>query len=230
MTPKIRPAVPKYGVVHLHGASGTAWTAHGAPGTPGNYQAGTVVSAARDGRNAVAADAGGPQTWGNQAAIDGCQRSYDRVQTLPGTKPGKVWLIGASMGGLTALNWAAANPNKVAGIIMIIPVINLNDVKVNNRGGYAGLVNTAHGGNYNESTMGATKNPATMAGTGKYAGIPIQIFYGLTDTVCVPWEAEAFAAAVGANVEMNPLNSGHDDASYRSVDYAGIIDFMNSHE
>jgi pimeloyl-ACP methyl ester carboxylesterase len=197
------------------------WLNDSKPGTP-NY-------VARNGHNAVAADAGGPQTWGNQAAIDGAQRSYVKVQTMPGTKPGKVFLIGASMGGLTALNWAAANPDKVAGIVLIIPVINVNDVKINNRGGYASLVNAAHGGNYDETTQGATKNPATMKHAGKFAGIPILLYYGLTDTVCVPAEAEAFASVVGPNVETVALNSGHDNASYLAVDNARIINFFNTH-
>lgn len=223
--PKIKPTVLKYGVVNLHGASGDAWTVLGwlndsKPGTP-NY-------VARNGQTGIAADAGGPQTWGNQAAIDGAQRSYARLQIMRGAKTGKAFLIGASMGGLTALNWAAANPTKVAGIVLIIPVINLNDVKVNNRGGYASLVNAAHGGNYDQATQGATKNPQTMATAGKYAGIPILLYYGLTDTVCVPGEATTFAATVGPNVETVALNSGHENASYLAVDNQRIIDFFNT--
>jgi pimeloyl-ACP methyl ester carboxylesterase len=223
ITPKIRPAAPQYGVIHLHGASGTAWTAltslnDGKPHTPAHI--------ARAGYNAIASDAGGPQTWGNQASIDGAERSYQRIQAIPGTKPGKVFLVGSSMGGLTALNWAAANPTKVAGIIMVIPVINVNDVKTNNRGGYASLVNAAHGGTYDEATMGSTKNPRTQAGLGKYAGIPILLFYGLTDAVCIPGEATGFAADVGSNVTLVPLNSGHDFISYTLVNNQTIIDFM----
>jgi predicted esterase len=224
--PKVKPSVLKPGVLNLHGASGDAWTVIGwlndsKPGTP-NY-------VARNGQTGISADAGGPQTWGNQAAIDGAQRSYTRLQIMRGVKPGKVFLIGASMGGLTALNWAAANPDKIAGIVLIIPVINLNDIKVNNRGGYASLVNAAYGGNYDQATQGATKNPQTMAAAGKYSGIPILLYYGLTDTTCVPAEATTFASTVGSNVETVALNSGHDNNSYHAVDNQRIIDFFNAH-
>jgi len=225
LTPKVKPSTPKHAVVNLHGAGGTGltvlgWLGDGKPGTP------TYVAQA--GYSAIAADAGGTQTWGNQAAIDGAERSYGRSQALPGVKAGKVFLIGASMGGLSALNWAAANPNRVAGVALIIPVINPNDVKVNDRGGYASLVNTAHGGTYDEATMGSTKNPRTMAAAGKFDDIPILIFYGLTDDVCVPAEAVGFAADAGPNTTLIPLDSGHDFLSYTSVDNQEIIDFFDS--
>jgi len=225
LTPKVVPAVPKYAVVNVHGASGTGltvlgWLDDGKPGTP--------THVALNGHNAIAADAGGPQTWGNQAAIDGAERSYGRVQSLPGTKPGKVFLIGASMGGLTALNWAAQNKSRVAGIALIIPVMNPNDIKVNDRGGYASLVNTAYGGTYDDAVHGYVHNPRT-ASAAKFGDIPILIFYGLTDDVCVPAETLAFAADVGENVTLIPLSSGHDYESYTSVDNQIIIDFFNEH-
>jgi len=226
LTPKVKPAEPKYGVLNLHGASGNAFTVIG---WLGDGKAGTPNYVALNGNNAIAADAGGPQTWGNQDAIDGAQRSYNRLQSMPGTKPGKVFIIGASMGGLTALNWAAQNPEKVAAIAIVVPVINLADIKANNRGGYAGLVDAAYGGNYSESIKGATHNPATIADSGKFSDIPILIYYGLTDTVCVPAETESFAADVGSNVTLMPLPYGHDDNSYRAVSNQVIIDFFNAH-
>ena len=111
--------------------------------------------------------------------------SYNTLQALPGTKPGKVALIGASMGGLSAMNWAAANPTKVACIVMTIPVINVTDIKGNDRLGYGAYINSAYGGSWTEGQYGANHNPQTMASAGKLNGIPMLIFYGLSDQLCM---------------------------------------------
>jgi Dipeptidyl aminopeptidases/acylaminoacyl-peptidases len=223
--PKTQPAVQLPGVLHVHGAGGSALTAlqwydNGKP-----HASNTLADA---GYTSVSADLGGPQTWGNSVATNLITTAKNYLQTLPHVKPGKVVLYGQSAGGLAALNWAAANPTLVSCIVMVVPVINLTDIKVNNRTGYAALVDAAYGGAYSEAVHGATRNPKTMASAGKFAGIPILIHYGLTDTTCIPSETEAFATIVGENVDMVSHPTGHDMTTYGDVDNVALVDWITA--
>lgn len=224
ITPKTA-GKPKYPVVHVHGAGGNSYTAIG---FLGNGKPSPTNVMAEAGHSAVSAELGGPQTWGNVASRNAMDLSVNKALAMPGVKPGKVFLMAASMGGLTSFNWAAygTNKSKVAGIIAVIPVINTTDIKTNNRGGYASLVDAAYGGTYTEASYGAVHNPKTLAAAGKFSGIPMLIFYGQTDAVCVPAETVAFASLVGSSVQLVPLSSGHDTASYSAVDNQRILDFL----
>jgi dipeptidyl aminopeptidase/acylaminoacyl peptidase len=178
----------------------------------------TIVD--QGGHVGIAHDNGGPATWGNLTARDRMTKTYNYLQTRPNVKPGKVFLMFGSMGGLISLNWAAANPTKVAGIIGVIPVINPNDIQANNRWNYGPEIHAAYGGTYVESVQGSTSNPRTMANTTKYSGIPMLFFYGLTDDLCLPGETEAFATAAnsnGANVTLVGINDGHTFTTYDTV-------------
>lgn len=175
-----------------------------------------------------AGDNGGVASWGNQFDMTTLDAAYVALQSRPGVAPGKAALISGSMGALVSLNWAARNPDRVACIVSVIPVINPTDIYVNNRGGYGPQIAAAHGG-WSEASRGAQWNPATMAPTGAYAGIPMLLFYGLTDTLCMPAQTEAFATTVGSNVTLVPLPTGHAEATYTAVDHAAVVSFIVAH-
>lgn len=222
--PKTQPQEPLPGVLHVHGAGGSALTAlqwydNGKP------HASNVLADA--GYTSVSADLGGAQTWGNSLATDRLTLARNYLQTLPHVKPGKVVLYAQSAGAIAALAWANANPGTVACMVLIIPVMNLTDIKVNNRTGYASLIDTAYGGTYSEAVHGATRNPKTMATAGKFKDFPILIHYGLTDTTCIPSETTAFATAVGETVTLVSHATGHDMTTYGDVDNKALVAFIN---
>ena len=175
-----------------------------------------------------AGDVGGTATWGNATAMSRMTTAYNYMQTMSGVSPGKIALVSGSMGALTSLNWAAANPTLVSAVVSVIPVINPNDIVVNNRGGYAASVHAAYGGAWSQATHGATYNPRTRAAAGAFAGIPMLLFYGLTDTLCMPAETQGFAASVGAGVTLAPLATGHEEASYAATDHARAVAFLQA--
>lgn len=223
LRPKIN-AVSKRGVMYCHGA--------GSNGSdiidPYGKQGIIMQKIAADGYNSISGMHGGMQTWGNASALNAMTASYNDLQVTPGTTPGKVALISASMGGLAAFNWAAANPTKVSCIVATIPVINLTDIKVNNRTGYAFLVDAAYGGTYTEAGFGAIYNPQTLATANKLANIPTLIFYGTTDTTCIPSETIAFANKLGSFATLVPINSGHEIATFMAVNEQTILDFVRT--
>jgi hypothetical protein len=172
------------------------------------------------GHYGFAHDNGGPATWGNLTARDRMTKMYNYIQTKSYVKKGKVFLMFGSMGGIVSMNWAAANPTKVAGIMGVIPVINPDDIQQYNRWNYGPEIHAAYGGTYVESVQGSTSNPHTMSAMGKFEGIPMMFFYGLTDDLCLPSECEEFAAncnALGGSVNLIPINDGHTFTTYATV-------------
>lgn len=173
---------------------------------------------------------GGDQ-WGNPDSVTKATDYFNHLQSRNAGAPiANGWgEICASMGGLTALNFARTQSVKPSAIVAVIPCINLNDIVTNDRGGFASEINTSYGGAYNESTDGATSNPATYQADAAITGIPMLIFYGLTDTICLPEYTEAFIAADSANRTGVALESGHDFTSYNSVDQNMVLDFLTTH-
>lgn len=223
--PKYPSATPTRGVMFVHGAGGGATYCLDAYGRQGSL----TKAIADSGFTCFAGDIGGPATWGNATAMARMTTAYNYFQAQPGVAPGKIALVSGSMGALTSLNWAAANPTLVSAVVSVVPVINPTDIVTNNRQGYASLVHAAYGGAWSEATYGATYNPRTRATAGAFAGLPMLLFYGTVDTLCMPAETQGFAASVGASCTLVPLTGlGHEEAAYTSVDHAQAVAFLTA--
>lgn len=168
-------------------------------------------------------DLGGLSTWGNNVLLSRMDATKNYLWGLPSVKTGKVKLLGQSMGGLGALVWAAANPTLVDRIVLVIPVLNLLDVR--NNSSYGPEIDVAYGGSYSEATHGPTHNPLTMALAGKFANIPIQMWYGDADVLCKPEYSVAFANAAG-NCEAHALSGNHEESTVLKMDTSVMVDFM----
>lgn len=225
MRPKFPPPSPVPGALWVHGASGTALFAIDPLGRQ-SLLSDKLISGSRC--TGLSHNLGGPTTWGNATAITRMTQAYNRLQLLTNVKPGPVWLISSSMGAQTSLNWAAQNPTKVKGVISIIPVINPTDIVTNNRMGYAASVNSAYAGGWSEATYGAVYNPQTLATAGKFAGIPMLLWYGTTDALCTPAQMTAFAAKPGMDVTLIPIAGGHEMSTYDLPDHQVALQFMLS--
>ena len=221
ISPKYPYAAEMAGVSYVHGAGSRADYCLAPLGNQGART--NTVSSVFPG---IAGDNGGMFTWGNDLAVTRLGGYLARLAARPDVNADYA-LIGDSMGGLNSLVYAAQATVKPKAIVMVIPVINPEDIRANNRGGYGASVNAAYAGGYNESALGATKNPHTMRAAAKLAGIPMLIFYGLTDTLCLPQWTEAFAAADPTNRELVALPTGHDFDSYNSVDHQRVLAFLN---
>ena len=225
--PKHYRGVPQLpGVMFVHGAGSNSAYCLDATGRQGELTRKIALS----GRHGFSHQNGGPATWGNDTALARMDAGYAWMHANLPIKSGKIALVSASMGGLNSLAWAARNPDKVACIASVIPVIDVTDIHGVPRlgGAYTYDINIAYGG-WTEAAYGATHNPLTLAKAGKYAGIPILFYYGLTDALCVPAKTEEFAAVVGSNVELVSLPSGHDFDSYNAVNHDHIVEFLQQH-
>ena len=109
---------------------------------------------------------------------------YDKLTKAPGLSK-KVCLLGRSRGGLMVYNWAAENPDKVACIAGIYPVLDLTT--------YPGLAKACGAYKLNETQLRdklKEHNPVERLEPLAKAKIPIFHIHGDKDTV-VPYEQNA---------------------------------------
>lgn len=168
----------------------------------------------------ISADLGGSATWGNATLISRMDEAYAYTQTLPQVKKGKVILAGQSMGGLAMLNWARANKTKVAAVVGVIPVTNMNTAIAN---GFSTQIAAAYGGAYSDATYGAQYNPRVYAAT--LAGVPGQLWVGSTDVIANTTDAGAVAAAAGT-IQMVTIPGAHAETTLANIDLAQMAAFI----
>lgn len=223
LTPKFpfQPEMP--GVAFVHGAgSGATYLLD-----PYGRQA---IKTLRIGSRypAISGDMGGDQTWGNDLSITRLGGYLTTLANRPDANNNYA-LVGDSMGGLISLNYAAQAATKPKAMVLTIPVINPEDIRANNRSGYASLINAAYGGAYNEGTMGASKNPYTMRDAAKLKNIPMLIFYGANDQLCLPTFATGFIASDPEYRTGIALPYGHEEAAYSNVNHTLVMEFLKEH-
>lgn len=165
-------------------------------------------------------------SWANDAAIAKVALAKTYLQGTLGAKSGKIFVVGGSMGGALAMAYAAANPTLVAGLILLEPVSDLQDIVTNNRSGLAASCNAAYAGGYSNATYGATHNPTSFAAS--LAGIPVQTFYATDDTTVIPATVTTVMTAIGG-VDLHTLTGGHADAALATIASSTVTDFIDAH-
>lgn len=188
----------------------------------------------------VAADAGyicvaqqSGSFFGNDTAIAYVQSAYTYLTTARGTqgsegggaKTGKIALMGFSHGASSVLNWARANPTLVSAIALACPLVDIEDVRANNRAGFQTAIETAWGGNANWQTARPNRNPVEFAS--QLASIPIFIAYGGADFITVPDTMTAFATAHGNTTLHNMGAEVSHDPTY--IPFETTAEFLKEH-
>lgn len=168
---------------------------------------------------------GGPTHWGTDTA----QARVDEAVGILGSaefaaKTDKVVLLGISMGALLALNWARANPAKVACLALMYPVTDLAYMHDTAALGFTAEIEAAYGGAAGYQAALATHNP--QANAAAYEGMPIKMWYSDADASVGDTPA-AFAAAVDT-VEPRVLPGAvHTDLSV--IPTAEVQAFVSAH-
>lgn len=143
-----------------------------------------------------------PTSWGNDDSITAVGAAWTWMKANLGVKTDQVLLAAGSMGVIVALNWARQNPALVAALIGGIPVLDLNDIYQNNKGGYQGAIGAAYGVTYPTALPGlSTHSP--VAYPADVRGFPIRLYTSDNDPIASNTvAAQAWAAAVGSNVTV----------------------------
>lgn len=168
-------------------------------------------------------------TWGNDTGMARIDAAKTYLQGAMGAKAGAVGLIGASMGGCTALNWAKRNLAATACVVGIMPVSDVSDIHTNNRGTLAASINAAYGGAWVEATHGAARNPATFAAAGDLAGLKYQAWGGASDAICLPATVSAVVTSIGGTATYTEVAGDHNSA-VANITPATVVAFLDANQ
>jgi pimeloyl-ACP methyl ester carboxylesterase len=134
--------------------------------------------------------------YGNSDHVAAIGASFTQLQAM-GAKTSKFYGLGASMGSLGMLNYAFANPTKVAAMHLFLPTFDLAALYSSVGSPANGYIATAYGVTYPTAISQANLNQYSPAvwGAAALSGIPIQIYASDNDTIgattaqCQTWAA-----------------------------------------
>lgn len=156
--------------------------------------------------------------WGNQASLDDLVECWRYMRATYRLKP-KVFLVGQSMGALSALSVVAQGKIPVCGVAAIQPVTSLASMYASGAGTYAGAIDTAYGcntGTYAALTSGYDPD---LLSAGVFAGCSRWRFYASSSDTVVPktTNSDAFSSKVtgqSAEAAVVACSGDHGDASH----------------
>lgn len=173
----------------------------------------------------LASDNGGASTYGNDTAIAALDANWTWMSTaLLGVSTDKVVLFGGSMGCQVNANWARANKTKVAAIVNVIGIPDVEAARAANRAGVdQAAVETAYTNNAGWQAARPTHNPQEYAAA-DLSGFPILDFYSDDDPHSTPTEHLAYKAACGSSCTTVSMGSqGH---TFNGLDIERMRDFI----
>lgn len=135
-------------------------------------------------------------TWGNDTIIERISDARGEAISRLNISE-RVHLLGISMGGCCSLEWARRNPGLVAGLAMLIPIVDQQDIYDNDRVDPYGTITPP------EDAFAGSRPPDTHVparNATAYRGIPPAIWYSNNDSVCVPEVTEPFGERAGAQM------------------------------
>lgn len=168
----------------------------------------------------IAPDLGGAFTWGNSTCQTRAETARGYLGTGMGAVNAKIHLVGISMGGLTALQYAKANPTKVASISLILPTVDLDYDFQNDAQSSRASIGTAWGVTFPTPLPAGAKILADAS-----YGLPMKIWYVTNDPYTLTASSTTFAANQSASaVSLGTL--GHTETAFAAVPIADVIAFM----
>ncbi len=227
-----KPDGTKRWIVYLHSASLSSYSHL----TSAGAGAGKLLQAVGDVFPIIAIDGGtipgsgtddGTETFGNTTAVN---RIADAVAWVidpakGGGKTDKVMLMGTSQGAAGIVNYAKANPTKVAAMVGVLPVSDLQNSRVNDWGpGLRAVIDGAHGVTY-PASLPAGVDPATNYSGA--SGIPLKAFYLPSDaTVPHSTVTDLWVTKLGGTEQAISPDGAHSDAAVGNVPVSDVISFL----
>jgi pimeloyl-ACP methyl ester carboxylesterase len=158
-------------------------------------------------------------------AVGGCVTFLQGAASPSRAKGGKVLLVGVSMGFALACAWARQNLSAVAGIVGVLPLVDVGDVYTRNWNGLASVVDAAYGGAWAQATHGPAHDPMVFAAE---LDVPIRLFAASDDPGATLAAANTFAevAPQGTVTNLGAIG-GHDtEAAYPPALTAGLVPWL----
>lgn len=166
----------------------------------------------------------GATGFGNDTYITRVGQAVDFIDNNLKARSDKVAFFTGSGGTPGILNWAKDNVSRVACIVAGVPLVDIEDLHDNNRGGYADEVEAAYGGLAGYTAAMPTHNPAQYPEA--FAGLPIRLYYSTDDPLIYPPTVTAFAAGAGSSCEAISMGATGHVMTTPGVD---LLDFYEEH-
>lgn len=197
---------------------------HGFAASPANYSTpahrADLDLLAETGCVVVIGALGGASTWGNDTFL----ARLDDIRTWAASAYGadltRMALVGDSMGGMGALNYAWRHPALVHAVALRVPVV-AADALHDRDAGLGAAIDDAYGGPAAwEGTHKVLHDPAlNTAAITAFGASKVRAWYSTDDPTVLPADIAAFTAATG--VRAVPLGAvAHDEASVYSAVHA----------
>ncbi len=195
-------------------------------GAGGDYHIGPVELAIANALDCVwvnatcGGGAGTTRRWGDDASLGNViTDAWGAAKSRFNVKPDKCILWGGSMGGLTAILAALANPTKVAAVGVAIPAIDPEWVRQNDPGGG---VNTTAINAFLGNPVPAGKQAYLRGADFAATGIPAKVWYSTSDTFTPLASTQQFLSDSGLpSVSLGAV--GH---SYNNITVQQVIDHL----
>lgn len=241
------------GVIYCHNLGAGALTPLDPTVAPGTNQ---LLRAIADAGFPVLTHDFGYGAFGNPAAVELVEAARQVLQFSPaqgggGAKAGPVILLGVSMGGALAVNYAKTYRANVRALLGVVPLSDLDDARNNNRpNGWTGAapnapinvnaINTAYGlpmgstGDYPLHGSSLVPLPAGANPAIDYAGavgIPAKAWYADSDATVPPATViDLWAHKLGGEaVDISPGPDLHDEAAIERIDPDDVLRFLWPH-
>jgi len=159
----------------------------------------------------------GGDNMGNDLGMTCVESARTVLDAFPGVDASRVHLVGVSMGNELAMRYASLNPTKVASIMSVMPLSDINAVYQANRAGFRATIAAAWGVTYpaalpSQSDLVNTHAPVLVAN-----GTPVRLLYSTADTTVLPAEVTTLAAALGIAPEIVDAVNNHDELTMQSA-------------
>jgi pimeloyl-ACP methyl ester carboxylesterase len=168
------------------------------------------------------ADLGG-QNWGNDDGQAKIGAVTDQLVAEHGADDVPAIVVCVSMGNATGMGHALGNPDRVAAIASVSPLIDFASIIPL---GYGDDLDAAYPPAYDDETDGPTHSPIQFA-TDLEDDLPIHIWTGATDPLALPDRAQAFVA-LRPQTDLDIVTGGHDDTAFYNA-LPGVIEFVAAH-
>lgn len=178
---------------------------------------------ALEGFRIFAIDDMGATDWGSQDSTSRINDAITWLQSTGGAKPGKVGLMGWSMGSIAALNWADQNSDKHACSWLWAPATDLE--YFHSIGTYTAEIDAAY------STEGTRVGNSPIAQASNYRGIgKIHMVHAVDDTTIPIQQSRDFVSAVNhVDVDLEESAIGNHTALFgHPTDSAIALFFRNN--
>lgn len=182
----------------------------------------------------LSADAGGAQTWGNDTQLTAVEAAWAYLKSTGECATDKVILAGASMGSLSSHRFAAEHPTDVAGMMLWMPAIDIEDIRNRNSLGSMDLINTAWGlaAGSTVATGGAQvpTRGRPLDRVAAYDAILTRIEYSSGDTVCTSTVCDTYAGLRDpSKLTRHVSGTGdHGEPALTGIDIPACLSFLDS--